>query len=162
MTKWGESQAKSEAAKPDADRAQRQRKMHFVKRFPLRLRSGCALRLRQSGVGFSVLITKGSPTAGPPWAVIRHRIDAKIARRRGLRLYRACGARPVASCLGAQLLSCLVASQIVYAAWTFVPYARLAYQLPRPCGVRSMKFQIGVSKSMPRSLISGDIHGCAV
>jgi hypothetical protein len=37
-----------------------------------------------------------------------------------------------------------------------------AYHSPRPWGVRSIKFHTGASKSMPRSLMSGTIRGCAV
>jgi len=41
-------------------------------------------------------------------------------------------------------------------------YESEAYHCPRPCGVRSMKFHTGASRSMPRSLMSGPILGCAV
>src|ERR1044072_2561805 len=40
------------------------------------------------------------------------------------------------------------------AAWTFVPYSSDAAQSPRPCGVRSSMFQIGLYSSMPRCWMS--------
>jgi hypothetical protein len=43
-----------------------------------------------------------------------------------------------------------------------VPYESDAYHSPRPCGVRSKTFHTGDSKSMPRSLISAAMRGCAV
>src|SRR5438046_6878218 len=58
-------------------------------------------------------------------------------------------------------MSCLDGTRVrllnSYAA--FDGYSSFAYQSRRPCGVRSRKFQIGVSSSMPRSLISLASHG---
>jgi hypothetical protein len=44
----------------------------------------------------------------------------------------------------------------------FGGYCSFATKSSRPFGVRSRKFQIGFRRSRPRSLISGDIRGCAV
>jgi HNH endonuclease len=50
----------------------------------------------------------------------------------------------------------------VHWAWALVPYPRLGYQLPRPRGVMSIRLKTGVSRSIPRSLMSCASLGCCV